>query len=185
MADLPHHARFMTALEARGLLDRGVETLPSAAALAERSARGEPLTRAELGVLLAYAKIVLFSDIVASDVPDDPHFERDLLAYFPDRMEKKYAAGINGHRLRREIIARVLANDLINRGGPAFVTRLQDATGRGAREVVRAFAVVRDGFDLNSLYRQIDDWTTGSTARSSSTSTPPSAGCFRRHVPGI
>jgi glutamate dehydrogenase len=156
MADFPHHARFMTALEARGLLDREVETLPSPAALAEREARREPLTRAELGVLLAYAKIVLFSDIVASDVPDDPHFERDLLAYFPDRMEKKFAADIASHRLRREIIARVVANDLINRGGPSFVTRLVDATGCGAREVVRAFAVVRDGFGLPALYREID-----------------------------
>ncbi|TIS93302.1 NAD-glutamate dehydrogenase domain-containing protein, partial [Mesorhizobium sp.] len=69
-------------------------------------------TRAELGVLLAYAKIVLFSDIVASDVPDDLHFDRDLMGYFPDRMAKKYAAEIHGHRLRREIIARVVANDL-------------------------------------------------------------------------
>jgi len=157
MSDLPHHARFMTALESRGLLDRRVEALPSPAALAERAARREPLTRAELGVLLAYAKIVLFTDIVASDVPDEAHFDRDLMAYFPDRMEKKYAAGIHGHRLRREIIARVLANDLINRGGPGFVTRLQDATGRGAREVVRAFAVVRDGFGLPELYRRIDE----------------------------
>jgi glutamate dehydrogenase len=99
---------------------------------------------------------VLFSDIVASDVPDDPHFERDLLAYFPDRMEMKFAADIASHRLRREIIARVVANDLINRGGPSFVTRLMDATGRGAREVVRAFAVVRDGFALPALYREID-----------------------------
>ena len=31
-----------------------------------------------------------------------------------------------------------------------------DATGRGAREVVRAFAVVRDGFGLPALYREID-----------------------------
>ena len=156
LADFPHHVRFISALEARGLLDRAVETLPSPAALAEREARGEPLTRAELGVLLAYAKIVLFSDIVASDVPDDAHFERDLSAYFPDRMEKKFSAEIAGHRLRREIIARVVANDLINRGGPSFVTRLQDATGRGAREVVRAFTVVRDGFGLSALYREID-----------------------------
>jgi glutamate dehydrogenase len=156
MADFPHQVRFMTALEQRGLLDRAVETLPSPLALAEREARREPLTRAELGVLLAYGKIVLFSDIVAGDVPDDPHFERDLLAYFPDRMEKKFAADIASHRLRREIIARVVANDLINRGGPSFVTRLMDATGHGAREVVRAFAVVRDGFALPALYREID-----------------------------
>ncbi|MER8608674.1 NAD-glutamate dehydrogenase, partial [Mesorhizobium sp. M1233] len=138
------------------LLDRAVETLPSPAALAEREARGEPLTRAALGVLLAYAKIVLFSDIVASDVPDDPHFDRDLMGYFPDRMAKKYAAEIHGHRLRREIIARVVANDLVNRGGPSFVNRLQEATGRSAADVVRTFAVVRDGFALPALYRQID-----------------------------
>ena len=156
LADFPHQVRFISALEARGLLDRAVETLPSAAALEEREVRGEPLTRAELGVLLAYAKIVLFTDIVASDVPDDAHFERDLLSYFPGRMQKKFADEIRGHRLRREIIATVIANDLIDRGGPSFVTRLQDATGQGAREVVRAFTVVRDGFDLPALYREID-----------------------------
>ncbi|AID33161.2 glutamate dehydrogenase [Mesorhizobium sp. USDA 4775] len=156
LADIAHQARFMSALEARGLLDRAVETLPSPAALAEREARGEPLTRAELGVLLAYAKIVLFSDIVASDVPDDAHFDRDLMGYFPDRMAKKYAAEIHGHRLRREIIARVVANDLVNRGGPSFVNRLQEATGRTAADVVRTFAVVRDGFALPALYSEID-----------------------------
>lgn len=156
LADIAHQSRFMTALEARGLLDRAVETLPSPAALAEREARGEPLTRAELGVLLAYAKIVLFSDIVASDVPDDAHFDRDLMGYFPDRMAKKYATEIHGHRLRREIITRVVANDLVNRGGPSFVNRLQEATGRTAADVVRTFALVRDGFALPALYREID-----------------------------
>lgn len=156
LADIAHQGRFMSALEVRGLLDRTVEFLPSAAVLAEREARGEPLTRAELGVLLAYAKIVLFSDIVGSDLLDDPHFERDLMGYFPERMAKKYADEIKGHRLRREIIARVLANDVVNRGGPSFVNRLQEATGRSAADVVRAFVVVRAGFELPTLYRDID-----------------------------
>ncbi|MGN6303937.1 MAG: NAD-glutamate dehydrogenase [Mesorhizobium sp.] len=156
LADIAHQGRFMAALEARGLLDRAVETLPSPAALAEREARGEPLTRPELGVLLAYAKIVLFSDIVASDVPNEPHFDRDLMGYFPDRMAKKYSAEIHGHRLRREIIARVVANDLVNRGGPSFVNRLMESTGRSAADVVRIFAVIRDGFALPALYAEID-----------------------------
>ncbi|QDC01411.1 NAD-glutamate dehydrogenase [Mesorhizobium sp. 8] len=156
LADIAHQGRFMAALEARGLLDRTVETLPSPAALAEREARGEPLTRPELGVLLAYAKIVLFSDIVASDVPDEPHFDRDLMGYFPDRMAKKYSAEIHGHRLRREIIARVVANDLVNRGGPSFVNRLMESTGRSAADVVRIFSVIRDGFALPALYAEID-----------------------------
>lgn len=154
--DIAHQGRFMSALEARGLLDRAVENLPSAAALAERQTRGEPLTRPELGVLLAYAKIVLFSDIVASDLPDDAQFARDLMGYFPDRMSKKYAAEIDGHRLRREIITRVLVNDLVNRGGPSFVNRLQEASGRSAADVARVFAVVRDGFALPALYAEID-----------------------------
>ncbi len=156
LADIAHQGRFMTVLEGRGLLDRAVENLPSPAALAEREARGEPLTRAELGVLLAYAKIVLFSDIVASDVPDDPHFDRDLMAYFPERMAKKFADDIHGHRLRREIIARVIANDLVNRGGPSFVNRLEEATGRSAADVVLTFAAIRDGFALPALYGEID-----------------------------
>ncbi len=156
LADIAHQARFMKALEDRGLLNRAVENLPSPAALAERQARGEPLTRSELGVLLAYAKIALFSDIVASDAPDDPHFDRDLMGYFPERMAKKYAGEIHGHRLRREIITRVVANDLVNRGGPSFVNRLQESTGRSAADVMRTFALVRDGFALPALYREID-----------------------------
>ncbi|MGE3304447.1 MAG: NAD-glutamate dehydrogenase [Rhizobiaceae bacterium] len=156
LASLPHQARFMAALEQRGLLDRAVETLPSATQLAERQHRSEPLTRAELGVLLAYAKIVLFSDVIATDLPDDPLFERDLLGYFPDRMAAEYADEIRAHRLRREIITRVVVNDVVNRGGPTFVHRLQESTGRSVADVLRAYAVVRDGFALPALHRRID-----------------------------
>ena len=156
LAALPHQARFMADLEERGLLDRQVETLPSPQALAERQLRGEALTRAELGVLLAYAKIVLAADLLHSSLPDETHFERDLLGYFPRRMAKKYQAEISGHRLRREIIARVVTNNVVDRAGPSFVRRLQDSSGRPAADVVRAFTVVRDGFGLAAVYRDID-----------------------------
>ncbi len=156
LADMAHQARFMAALESRGLLDRAVENLPPAAVLAEREARGETLTRPELGVLLAYAKIVLFSDVVSSDLPDNPHFERDLMGYFPHAMAERFGEEIRGHRLRREIITRVLANDLVNRGGPTFVNRLVETTGRGAADVMLTFALIREGFELPALYDEID-----------------------------
>ncbi|MCT7376470.1 NAD-glutamate dehydrogenase [Chelativorans salis] len=156
LSDLPHQARMMTVFENEGHLDRGVEFLPGPQAISERESRGEPLTRAEIGVLLAYAKIVLFDELVASGVPDEQHFETDLFAYFPDRMRQKYATEIRGHRLRREIIATELANDVIDRGGPTFITRLQDMTGRPAHEIVAAYAVVRDGFGLRALHAAID-----------------------------
>ncbi|MDN2565733.1 NAD-glutamate dehydrogenase [Aquibium sp. A9E412] len=156
IGELGHQARMMSALESRGLLDRAVETLPSPQALEERESRREPLTRPEIGVLLAYAKIVLLDELVAGPVPDEAHFETDLLAYFPRQMRERYVEEICGHRLRREIIATELANDVINRGGPTFITRLQDLTGRPVHDIVAAFAVVRDGYGLPALYREID-----------------------------
>jgi glutamate dehydrogenase len=83
--------RLMEYLEERGALDRAVEFLPDAEAIADRQKAGRGLTRAEIGVLLAYAKIVLFDDIVESHLPDDPHLEEDLMAYFPPRMVKDFA----------------------------------------------------------------------------------------------
>ncbi len=156
LQDIAYHGRFMSALESRGLLYRAVENLPGAAALTERQARGEPLTRAELGVLLAYAKIAIFSDIIASELPDDVYLARDLSGYFPSRMSKKYEGEIYRHRLRREIITRMLVNDLVNRGGPSFVNRLQEASGRTVQDIARVFAVIRDGFALPALYTEIN-----------------------------
>jgi len=149
-------ARLMTVLEAAKQLNRKVETLPDDAALAERYATGKPLTRAEIGVLLSYAKIVLFDSLVASPLPDDPYFEATLAQYFPVKMQKSNAADIAGHRLRREIIATVLANEAINRGGPPFIVNMMDATAAAAPDVVRASIVVRDGFDLARLWAETD-----------------------------
>ena len=156
MVDLPHQARFIVSLEARKLLDRKVETLPSALALAERETRHQPLTRAEIGVLLAYGKIVLFSDLMATDLPDDPALERELLDYFPRHMRKRFGGEIRTHRLRREIVATGLANETINRGGPSFVVTLGDLTGATTAQIVAAFLLVRDGFDLDDRFTRID-----------------------------
>ena len=151
-----HQQRLMQSLENRGLLDRHVEDLPDDAELAERQAAGKSLTRAEIGVLLAYAKIVALDDLVATDVTDDDYFKEMLFGYFPPKMQKTYAKEIEGHRLRREIIGTVLANSMINRGGPTLVSRVTDRTGAGIDTVARAYATVRDVFGLLSINNSID-----------------------------
>jgi glutamate dehydrogenase len=156
VADLAYQARFISDLEAQKLLNRKVETLPEDKALQERQIEGIPLTRAELGVLLAYAKIVLSDQLLASDLPDDPYFERELMEYFPVQMKEGFADELRSHRLRREIIATQLANDVINRGGPTFVSRLSDLTGQSGPEIVRAYVIVRDGFEVDRLFDAID-----------------------------
>ena len=128
--------------------------------LAERRQPAKPLTRPELGVLLAYAKIVALDDLVATEVPDDDYFKEMLVGYFPPKMQKTYAKEIEGHRLRREIIGTVLANSMINRGGSTFVSRVTDRTGTGIDAVARAYATVRDVFGLLSINNTIDSLDT-------------------------
>ena len=70
----------------------------------ERRAAGLGLTRPELAVLLAYAKITATQSIVASDLPDDA-FARALVDYFPSALRERFAAAMTDHPLRREIIA--------------------------------------------------------------------------------
>ncbi len=154
--NLSHQSRMMSSLEGRGLLDRQVETLPDAAMLSERAAAGEPLTRPEIGVLLSYAKIVLFGDLVASGVPDDPYFSHELFSYFPAHMQKTYARQIERHRLRREIIATQIANSLVNRGGPTIISRIAERTGASVGDITHAYAAVRGAFAMQDLHAGID-----------------------------
>ncbi|HEY3696659.1 NAD-glutamate dehydrogenase [Phenylobacterium sp.] len=151
VGELEPHARFMSQLEALGRLDRTVEALPDAAEIAERAAAGRGLTRPELAVLLAYGKLELSHQIVASAAPDDDFFERVLEDYFPKPLRKRREA-IARHRLRREIIATVTANDLVNRCGPSFPSRLMAAADCDAGALVIGYEAAKAVLDLDRIW---------------------------------
>jgi glutamate dehydrogenase len=156
LEDLSFQQRLMQALEARGELDRAVEFLPDDKEIAERLRRSQPLTRPELSVLLAYAKLALYSELLDSAVPDDPYLARELGRYFPKAIAQLYPDALEHHRLRREIIATQLANSMINRGGPSLVVRMADQTGASAAAIAMAFAAVRDSYDMPALNEEIN-----------------------------
>ena len=156
MEDFNHQTRMMQDLEGRGLLDRAVEDLPNDVILEERRVDEIPLTRSEIGVLLAYAKINLFDDLIDSKVPDDPYLEKELTRYFPTAMQKKYAGEIAGHKLRREIIATQVCNAMINRGGATYLERVQTQTSATTPEIAKAYILVRDAFSFQALNARID-----------------------------
>jgi glutamate dehydrogenase len=148
--------RLMQMLELQGRLDRQVEFLPDDIELAARERRGEALTRPELAVLLAYAKLALHDSLLDSAVPDEPYLARELVRYFPQQLIDRYPDAIQGHRLRREIIATQLANAIVNRGGTTVVTRLVDQSGADAATIASAYAVARDSYGLPDLNTAID-----------------------------
>ncbi|MFZ5668163.1 MAG: NAD-glutamate dehydrogenase [Pseudomonadota bacterium] len=140
--ELDNHARFMAELEASGRLDRRVEGLPDAAQILDLAAAGKGLARPELAVLLAYGKLDLFDEIVVSKAPDDPAFEATLTGYFPIPLGR-FGEEMRRHRLRREIIATVIDNELINICGPTFPARLRAAAGVDTGALVTGFEAAR------------------------------------------
>jgi len=160
LEDLPYHADFIKGLESAGQLSRKVEYLPKHVDLMEREAAGNGLYRPELAVILAYAKNTLYAQLLESEVPDDPYLGKELFRYFPTQLTETYPETVKGHRLRREVIATVLSNAMINRGGPDFVHRIAASTGSNPSQVAAAYAAARDSFGLTALNVEIDNLDT-------------------------
>ena len=148
--------RFMKALEKAGRLDRAVEFLPDDEAMAERQAAGEGLTRPEMAVLLAYAKIALYDALLNSDLPDDPHLAGDLLRYFPRVLQEKHRDAALAHRLRREIVATSTTNSIINRAGLTFLHEVEGETGAAPADIARGYILGRDAFELRAIWAAIE-----------------------------
>ena len=146
----------MRKLEREGLLDRAIEFLPDAEEMGRRYAEKIGFTRPELAVLLAYSKMSIFNTLIATNLPDDPYFNEDLMIYFPQTMVKKYADDIKKHPLRREIIATFATNSMVNRMGITFFHQIVEDTGQNPAEVARAYCIARDAFGLRPLWAEIE-----------------------------
>jgi glutamate dehydrogenase len=149
-------AHFIRTLESEGLLDRQVENLPSETELSDRKAHGNGLTRPELSVLLSYDKIRLYQQLLESDVPEDPYLSKELVRYFPKPLHDTYAAHMQRHRLKREIIATAVTNSTLNRMGATFMMRMQEDTGQGPAAVAKAYTAAREILGARELWAEIE-----------------------------
>lgn len=143
-------------LESQGMLDREIEFLPSTEEVAGRTKAGRGMTKPELAVLLAYGKRSLYEALLASDLVDHPYFERDLTQYFPDLVVKRLGHLVGEHPLRRELIATIAANQVMNSEGITFVSRLMDQTGADPAMVVKAYRIARAITGAGSRWRALE-----------------------------
>jgi glutamate dehydrogenase len=138
------------------VLDRALEFLPTDEQIEERRAAGRGLTRPELAIILSYSKIELQGSLVHTDIPEDPFLASELERYFPHQLSERFKPQIQTHRLRREIIATLIGSSMVNRMGPSFVVRAEEETGASVAQVARAYAIVREVFDVRRLWREIE-----------------------------
>ena len=153
---LDAQTRFIKYLEKVGRLSREIEFLPSDEELASRKAAKTGLTSPERAVLLAYSKITLYDELLASNVADDPYISTALVRYFPAPLRERYREHMERHPLTREIIATHVTNEMINRAGSTFVHRMREETGATAPDVVRAYLLTREIFDFVSFWQALE-----------------------------
>ncbi|SQD77212.1 NAD-glutamate dehydrogenase [Moritella yayanosii] len=149
---LKEQIRFMQLLERSGKLNRQLEFLPNEDELAERLAKNEGLTRPELSVLLAYAKMQLKEQLNCPEVYEDEFLSKLLITAFPELLQDRYKDQMQLHPLKNEIIATQLANEIINDMGLNFVGRMQDETGSTVVEIAKCFIISKNVIGMANMW---------------------------------
>ena len=150
------HSRLIRRLERDGELDREIEFLPGVEEIAERLAAQGGLFAPELSVLIAYVKIRLFQRLLASTLPDEPFVVNELRTYFPSALRERYSGLMSGHRLAREIVGTVVANEMVNRCGITYAFRLGEETGADDADIARAYLVAREVYGVRGTWEAIE-----------------------------
>jgi glutamate dehydrogenase len=153
---LSEYQYLMTDMQASGKLNRALEFIPTDDELKERKSVGKGLTRPELSVLISYVKSQLKNELVDSSVPDDKYLSKAVETAFPELLNKDFNNDVHHHRLRREIIATQVANDIVNNMGIVFVNRMRQSTAAESGDIVRAYTSARDIFSMPELWQQIE-----------------------------
>ena len=153
---LSEQAALIAELERRTGLNRVLENLPSEAEIQERLQLGHGLSRPELAILQAHAKIAFTWDLLGSDIPNSKAMEGRLLRYFPKKLSDAYQKEIMGHRLRREIVCTTLSSSMINRMGPTFAREVMAKSNATAEEIAKAYIIAREAFGLREVWSAIE-----------------------------
>ncbi len=143
-------------LEQEELLNRKVEFLPNQVELSQRIIAKENITRPELAVLLSYSKMSIEKQLINSDIANDKYFEKYLIDYFPELMQENFYDEIVNHPLRKEIIYTSISNKLVNQIGGSLINVIKKETGGFVCDIIRAYAVIYELFDLDNLWHQVE-----------------------------
>ena len=151
---LPVHALQIKYLEGRGL-NRELEALPSEKELERRIEAGIGLTSPELSTLMAHVKLTLKEDMLTTELPELDVFASRLPSYFPTPLRERFTPEIRTHQLRREIVATMLINDLVDTGGISYAFRINEDVGVGPIDAIRTYVATDAIFGVGHILRRI------------------------------
>lgn len=119
-----------------------LEGLPNDEQFHERQDKKQPLTRPERAVVTAYVKIYLYQNFLKIFKENSSNLymlENEFPCYFPDSLQKQFKTYFNYHPLKIEIIATILANQVVNVMGPCWCIQTAQRSKKSEFETALKF----------------------------------------------
>ncbi|MBF0237836.1 MAG: NAD-glutamate dehydrogenase [SAR324 cluster bacterium] len=147
-------SRLIASLETQGMSRRS-EFIPIPSELAKLEHEKAPLPRPVLAVVLAYAKMGIYEALLKSTLCEDPFLRELYEGYFPETILERCRAFIDQHQLKRQIIATVLTNSILNEAGSAFFFQVGQSCQQTVEVIARAYLLVYHGMNGVSLMNAV------------------------------
>lgn len=142
-------------LSTEGLLDVKTEYMPNDKDINAYKTEGKSFLRPQLSVLMGYEKMRAYNEILNSEIPDLKFCEQYFISYFPDKIYTSFGKNILKHRLKREIIATVITNNIINQGGVNIFYELKRDTSHDYSDIAGAYIFVEEVLDIPSIRKAL------------------------------
>jgi len=139
----------------KGRLDRDDEQIPEREELLSYAEKPAYMPRPILTIIFSYEKMRLYQVLLESPIVGLAFSERYFLGYFPKVVSRDYAASLNMHSLKKEIIATVISNKVVNQAGATFAYGIERATGCSPWEAVRAYMIVENLLQADEFRKMV------------------------------
>lgn len=114
------------------------------------------LIRPVLSILTLYSKILIQSLLKKSSmITDDVSFEKFAYKYFPKPFVSVYEDEIKNHPLKKEIIAVIIANKIINFHGSTFISDFDELGEKKFLLKIKAYLISNELFCANDVRYEI------------------------------
>jgi glutamate dehydrogenase len=113
------------------------------------------LVRPVLSALLSYSKIFIKELLIKTSLIDEIFALEYLFKYFPKSFVGAYEHEIKGHPLRREIIATMMADSLINTQGSTFISDFANYGEERFLLKIKSYLISNSLFGANDIRHEI------------------------------
>ncbi|MGN7678303.1 MAG: NAD-glutamate dehydrogenase [Anaplasma sp.] len=156
---IEQHHRIMKYLEKIKILDRGIEFLPSDEEIARMISESRGLEAPQIAVLIAYTRTYIKGEIIKSNLlkhsSSSAYESQYLLSYFPESIRNRFEKYIRQHKLKHEILATCISNDIVNRMGCVFVSHIE-SMGIATDTIARIYVAITQIYNLRDIWSELD-----------------------------